>query len=260
MIQSVAIVGAGNLAWSLIPALQAQGLAVAQLISRSRTQRQRFQQQFAIPHGSNQLGHLEPEVDAVFLCVPDQAITEVAQRLPPTPAMRVHASGATPLQALQTPAPAPMGVFYPLQTFTLDRRVDMGSIPLFVEGSDARTQDALLHLAQGISRQAIALASPERLRLHAGAVFASNFPNLLYQVAEAQLPAGLGFEVYEPLVREQVRKAATLGPRQSQTGPARRGDLATIQQHLRLLQETPHWQQLYRQLSQLINEQLALDE
>src|SRR4249919_3868900 len=58
------------------------------------------------------------DADLVLLCVPDQAIAEVATRLPPGPWV-AHVSGATPLSSLG-PHVRRFGL-HPLQTFTRSR-------------------------------------------------------------------------------------------------------------------------------------------
>ena len=76
-----------------------------------------------------------------------------------------------------------------------------------------------------------------RKHIHLAAVFASNFSNAMWSIADDYLRKNTPYtlSLLEPLVYESVRKAMKLGPNKSQTGPARRNDHKTIDAHLQLL-------------------------
>lgn len=57
--------------------------------------------------------------------------------------------------------------------------------------------------------------------------------------------AGVPFEVLQPLILETIGKAIELGPENSQTGPAVRYDLNTIEKHLDLLSFSPDLKNIY---------------
>ena len=63
------------------------------------------------------------------------------------------------------------------------------------------------------------------------------------------MEAGLEFEYLEPLIKETIYKALAKGPEVSQTGPAVRNDLGTIDRHTRLLSFSPELQILYTQIT-----------
>ncbi|MEL6849617.1 MAG: DUF2520 domain-containing protein [Bacteroidota bacterium] len=253
----VTVIGAGNLAWSLIPALQAAGISSLQLISRNAEQLQAFQDAYGPLQIESNLDRVSQDSVLVFLTVSDQAVQEVATALKDQVAQHslvVHCSGSTPLSALNL-LRVRTGVFYPLQTFTKDKVVSFQQVPLFLEGSPG-VLASLRPLAESLSEKVFSLASEDRLRMHLGAVIANNFSNLLYQIAAAQLPSveGMDFRVYEALIREHIDKVFEFLPHQTQTGPARRGDEGTMQQHLDLLQPHPEIQALYRSLSEMIQQ------
>jgi len=261
MIQKVAIIGAGRLAWSLIPHLQQAGVEVFQLISRNAKNLNHYRETYDIPHGSLKLADLRREVDLVFLTVRDAAIEELAQRLVEEAALSprqifVHSSGSVPLSALQ-PLRERKAVFYPLQIFTRDSITSFADTPLFVEG-EGEVEEVLLSLARKMSPRVYQMDSQSRLRMHMGAVIACNFPNYLFQLAQKQLPQekGLKLDIYAPLIEATVDKALKEGPENSQTGPAIRGDKPTLDQHEKLLEDQPEVQHLYRLLSRMINPEI----
>jgi predicted short-subunit dehydrogenase-like oxidoreductase (DUF2520 family) len=247
----IAIVGAGNLAWSLAPALQRAGAQVIQLISRQAGRRAELAARCGIPGQAAHPADLDPAANLVLLTVPDGAVAEVTAQLPPGGALVAHTSGSSPLAG----RPGQRAVLYPLQTFTWGIPADFQAIPIFVE-ADPPHLEPLLALAQAMSPQAYALDSGARLQLHHGAVWASNFVNLMLRIASQVMPEPLaghpGLELYAPLLREQIRKALAAGPAAAQTGPALRGDRETITRHLALLDGHADWQELYRLLSRAI--------
>jgi predicted short-subunit dehydrogenase-like oxidoreductase (DUF2520 family) len=121
-----------------------------------------------------------------------------------------------------------------------------------VEATEPGAEATLLALAGSLSQRVALLASPQRLRLHLGAVWASNFTNHLLGVAHALLAeASLPFELLHPLVRETMDKAlaAQPSPYAVQTGPAVRHDAPTLAAHEDALANHPAWQALYAQLT-----------
>jgi hypothetical protein len=93
----------------------------------------------------------------------------------------------------------------------------------------------------------------QRLFLHLAAVFANNFSNHMFSLAEGiTLDHGLSFELLKPLIEETAAKAMTSSPRRVQTGPAFRENRRVMEKHLALLQEHPDLQILYRLISENI--------
>ena len=58
--------------------------------------------------------------------------------------------------------------------------------------------------------------------------------------------------VLHPLIKETTGKAIALGPESAQTGPARRNDMNTINDHLELLSYSQDYHDLYSQISEMI--------
>jgi predicted short-subunit dehydrogenase-like oxidoreductase (DUF2520 family) len=55
-----------------------------------------------------------------------------------------------------------------------------------------------------------------------------------------------------PLIKETISKALENGPDSSQTGPAVRNDLNTIEKHMELLSFSPDLQKLYNEITKSI--------
>jgi predicted short-subunit dehydrogenase-like oxidoreductase (DUF2520 family) len=91
---------------------------------------------------------------------------------------------------------------------------------------------------------------------HLAAVFANNFTNHLYTVANDILQThGLSFDLLKPLIAQTAQNIQHQLPAEMQTGPAVRGDMETIDMHLQLLREHVQYRQLYELISANIIEQ-----
>jgi predicted short-subunit dehydrogenase-like oxidoreductase (DUF2520 family) len=85
-------------------------------------------------------------------------------------------------------------------------------------------------------------------------VFASNFTNHMVLLSqEIMKENSLSFDWLKPLISETLSKSLTIGPENAQTGPARRGDFETLDQHLEFLTaEDEEVAELYKVISQHI--------
>lgn len=203
-------------------------------------------------HGS--LDFSESTSGLFIVSVADDALISVIRELVlPDDATIVHTSGSQPLTILQDSAATGMGVLYPLQTFSKDKKIDWKAVPFFVEAGDDRTQALLMELAAEISPRVYPMQSEQRLALHVAGVFASNFSNYMLTVAADILRDQLlSFDYLKPLIVETINKAMVLGPEEGQSGPARRGDLEILDRHLEFLQEDAKIAEIYRLISQQI--------
>jgi predicted short-subunit dehydrogenase-like oxidoreductase (DUF2520 family) len=78
--------------------------------------------------------------------------------------------------------------------------------------------------------------SDQRKKLHLAAVFVNNFTNYLFGVGEEICSDNqLSFDLLKPLIKETAEKVQSMSPKLAQTGPARRGDQKSMQEHLKLL-------------------------
>ena len=192
---------------------------------------------------------------AVFIiATSDDAIQDISREIIlPDEAVLVHTSGSQPLNLLQFAATTHLGVFYPLQTFSKSKKVDFREIPLFIESSDEKTEDMMMPLAKAISNQVHKIGSEERKALHVAAVFASNFTNHMLTMAHDILQQNsLNFDWLIPLITETINKSIAMGPEEAQTGPAKRGDLEVLDEHLEFLREQKLVAEIYKLVSQHI--------
>ena len=84
------------------------------------------------------------------------------------------------------------------------------------------------------------VSTNDRAVLHLAAVFASNYTNLMCHLSERIVQSrDLDFSLLHPLMELSAAKLQLLSPAEAQTGPALRGDTATMARHRQLLRELP---------------------
>jgi predicted short-subunit dehydrogenase-like oxidoreductase (DUF2520 family) len=211
---SVKVIGSGRVGSAIAARLSERGLAVA-----------------------------EP-AELVLLCVPDEAIAEVARTIEPGPWI-AHVSGATPLGALD-PHRKRFGL-HPLQTFTRARgpeQLDGAWAAVVAESDEAR--HVALWLAETLGLLPFELADEARPLYHAGAAIASNYLVTLHEVAaELFRAAGAPPEALVPLMRRTIDNGFEL------TGPIERGDWETVEAHRRAIRKArPELEPLYDVLAE----------
>ena len=147
------------------------------------------------------------------------------------------------------------GVFYPVQTFTKEREIGFTNIPILLEASNEKTFDIIQQLGFSISKNDVKGAdSKKRKAIHLAAVFANNFTNHLYVIAEDILKDyNCEFDLLIPLIIETADKITEHSPVEMQTGPAIRGDKKTLKAHIKSLDENKEYRNIYKLLSKSIS-------
>jgi len=247
----IVVLGSGNVATHLAKALKAKGEEVVQVYSPNLVNAALLADSIAA-EAVNDLNAIKTNADLYIISVKDDAIESIAKRLKAVNGLVVHTSGTTDINVLSAHVKH-AGVFYPLQTFSKTKEMVFDRIPLCIEATDATQLDILHKLASKLSQQVYELGGDKRKVLHLAAVFACNFPNHLYALANQVLQQnGLDFEIIRPLIAETADKVMTNLPENVQTGPAVRADESTINKHLSMLNDMPALQEIYQTLSNSI--------
>jgi predicted short-subunit dehydrogenase-like oxidoreductase (DUF2520 family) len=237
---NIVLLGSGKVATQIGKALHNAGIPVAQVYSPTLEHAQTLAMQVHAK-AISELAELTKNADVYIISVKDDAILGLVDQLDLGDKIVLHTSGSTAMDVLKS-ASTNYGVLYPLQTFSFDKTVDFSQVPIAVEASSPEIAKQLEALAHKLSPKIIQMTSEQRLVLHIAAVFACNFSNHLYAIAEQLLESkGISFDYLLPLIPSEV-----------QTGPAIRKDEKILQKHLDFLKEQPQLQEIYRLLSQSI--------
>jgi len=250
----VSFAGSGNLAWHLAPALDNAGYSVREVYSRNPAHAASLVERLYEAEVKATLDFSTSTSRIFIIAVSDDAIEEVAREIIlPDDAILVHTSGSQPLSKLGYAATPDIGVFYPLQTFSKTRKIDFKDVPVFIESESEAVEKILMKMGHAITRNVLSIDSDRRKALHVAAVFASNFTNHMLRVSKQVADQNdLDFDWLKPLIAEALNKSLAMGPENAQTGPAKRGDLETLDRHMAFLQQDEKLAELYRVISQHI--------
>ena len=201
------------------------------------------------------------ECDAVFLTVSDQAISSVVKELADTESLSgkilVHCSGALSSEVFAETEAFGYSI-HPLYAIS-DRETayeTLANAYFTVEGN-AKYLDFWLQTLSGIGLACRPISAEDKVRYHASAVMASNLVCGLYAAAAEELEH-CGFSADEAekalagLFLDNARGIAEKGPVRQLTGPAERGDVATVRGHLGVLEGTER--DIYLKLSRKVLE------
>lgn len=186
-----------------------------------------------IPERQADLSAAAEDVDLLVLATPDDVIEEVAKVVSPrADTVVAHLAGSLGLDVL---APHPRrAAVHPLMSLadgpTGARRL-LGGGWFAVAGDDLATR-----LVADLGGRPFTVADEHRALYHASAVVASNhLVALLGQAERIAAAADVPFEALLDLVHSTIANVVELGPAAALTGPAARGDRATIDRHLAAL-------------------------
>ncbi|CAM1346538.1 Rossmann-like and DUF2520 domain-containing protein [Tenacibaculum crassostreae] len=244
----VVIIGGGNVATHLADAFsKTNNVSLTQVYARNIEQIQHFKKFTSITNNIEQL----KKADVYIIAVSDDAITEVSRKINLPDSIIAHTSGSVEMNAIKTNGSK--GVFYLLQSFSKSKEVNFDTIPFCLEAENEKDLQLLETLAKTIGKNVYHINSEQRKRLHVAAVFVNNFTNHMYKIGadicnEHQVP----FEVLQPLIKETAEKITKLNPEDAQTGPAKRNDQKTIQNHLALL--NTEQQKIYKLITKSIQQ------
>lgn len=260
MNKKIVLIGAGNVAHHLAPALLRAGMNLCQIYSRTLESARELGRKTGITYTSDTFA-VYPDGDIYIFCVSDDALLSVFKSLRINEeALILHTSGSVPLDIFK-PYRQNYGVLYPLQTFSKTRNLDFGEIPLCIEAPDKEVLKTIGQIADKLSSKVYEISSEKRKKLHLAAVLANNFTNNLYHMAGKLLEKeDLDFNLLRPLIFETAHKVMQMIPENAQTGPARRGDTNILNLHKSMLKDNRDIQTLYVLLSQSIQQTYSKKE
>ena len=246
------VIGAGNMATRLSLALQSRGLNIVQVYSRTARSASLLAERLGNIPFTTQIGEIQPDAQIYIFSVSDSALPHIISQLPANDALWLHTAGSMPIEVFCSKTDR-CGVLYPMQTISRDRDIDWSEVPVFIESRHPFDLDIIERIASSISNRVIRCTSQQRRTVHLAAVFACNFSNHMYAIAEHLLnKEGLDCDVMKLLTRATEKKAEQMSPRDGQTGPAVRNDKNVMDKHMELLEGTPECE-LYRAISQNID-------
>ena len=253
----IAVVGAGNVAYTLCNALKNKGISPYCIYVRDSEKAKTVRQDLNVETVSSYEKVLDS--DLTIIAVRDDAISDVVSHLVDYKGLVVHTSGAKPSDVLDSIGR--YGVFYPLQTISKNRELSFDDVPLLIYANSPEDLIRLHGFASLLSSKVDYCDDEQRKAIHLAAVFVSNFTDVMLEIGDKILKINdLDLSIMYPLVKEMMQKSFELSPEKALTGPARRGDMETIREHGKLLADYPKELEIYRVLTNYILEKYHKNE
>lgn len=201
------------------------------------------------------LSGLSDDSDLYIFALKDDVYEDVLKKISFKMSFAVHTSGSLSIGILEEYA-LHFGVIYPYQTISKDF-IEQTTfvVPLCIEADCDSSELELTLLSETITTIVYPTDEQQRKALHLAAIFACNFSNAMFTIADQILQnSNTKWEVMIPLLEQMVEKVKKMTPADAQTGPAKRGDIALIQKHLNKLEGT-NLQEIYTIMSAYIMDQ-----
>lgn len=271
---TIAIIGLGRLGSALAQALHHWNYQIKAVIDSKLSIAAAIAQAVKAESWGSELP-LPIAADIVFLCVPDDEIAPIAALLARSdgrdllPRYAFHCSGARTSDLL---APLRMlGVhcasLHPIQTFVgkADDWQKLSNIFFGLEGDIEAVQKAI-ELVRTIQSDWLLVPKENKVIYHAACTIASNYlVSLLIPAvklfAQMSLTEQQILKLLRPLMETTLGNLTSQGIEAALTGPISRGDVITVENHLKMLEtESPQYLLFYKLHGQILLELKSVAE
>ena len=251
MSRTVSIVGAGRLGRALGRALRQVGWRIGPVVTRSGAHSRAAVRAIGAGKPFATLTSEAMDADVILLATPDDVVADVARQLAKLAGHKcrgkvvLHSSGALDDSVLRALARcgAATGSIHPMQTFTNNSQPNLKGVIFAIEGH-SRARRAAGAMARALGGIPVPVTSSSKPAYHAAGTLVAGHALALTEAA-AQLLIKVGFTrahavvTLLPLMRQMLDNFEKHGPRAAWTGPASRGDYATVAKHRAALRRYP---------------------
>jgi predicted short-subunit dehydrogenase-like oxidoreductase (DUF2520 family) len=257
---TVTLIGAGNLAHALGPALRAAGYVIDVVAARETASSRRRAAMLAGRIGAKaiRLEDAGPGSDILWICHTDDALAETGRNLARKHGWKnkivFHSSGALTSDVLSPlkRAGASVASLHPMMTFVPGAAPKMRGVPFAVEG-DSRAVAAARAVVKNLGAEIFEIKKAAKPLHHALGSFSS--PLVVATLATAErVGRGAGLTVSQtrrlmgPILLQTMKNYQERGAAAAFSGPIKRGDLNTVRRHLQQLKRVPGASEVYRAL------------
>lgn len=242
-IHTIALIGKGNVAMALGLAWEKKGIHIAAFCNRKGILPDGFA-------GNDTLLLKDParipdRVDAILVATSDDAVMGIIDELPIGPLV-IHFSGCLPTPNGQA------AVLWPIQSIVPGKTHSATDFPIAMTCASDHSR-SLKAFAKLVATDVRHFTEVERQTAHLAAVFAANFTNHCFAIAQRLCAnAGLSWELFQPIAQHIANQGIRGNSAIHQTGPAIRKDQMVLDAHEALLDEYPDFKTIYTALSKSI--------
>jgi predicted short-subunit dehydrogenase-like oxidoreductase (DUF2520 family) len=244
-------IGAGNVSTHFVRKLCDSGFKLVQVYSRTADSAWALAEKYNAGF-TNSADEIVKDASFYLVSLPDQVLPGFLEHFKIKDKLIVHTAGSYGIDVFGEEYRY-FGVLYPLQTFSKKFDLDISVVPILIEACDNETLKEIEKIARVISDKVIETDAETRRWIHLSALFASNFTNHMYVLAEELMKSrNLDPDILNPLIEETFRKSRLMDPAEAQTGPAVRNDVNTLAKHIKMLENKPLLQKIYTFTSESI--------
>jgi predicted short-subunit dehydrogenase-like oxidoreductase (DUF2520 family) len=258
---TISLIGSGNLAQALGPALKSAGYKIETVAARDDAASRRRATALAKKLGARAiaLNDAGPCSDIIWLLHTDDALSATASLLARRPGWRgkiaLHSSGALSSRVLSPlrRAGAHTASLHPMMTFVPGTtHPDFRTVPFAVEG-DRSAVAAARQIVRALGSETFSIPAASKTLYHALGSFSSPMVVAALVTAErvgraAGLTHSQTRKVMAPILQQTLRNYLDRDAAAAFSGPIKRGDIETVRRHLRELKRVPGAVDVYRAL------------
>lgn len=257
---TISLIGSGNLAQALGPALKSAGFPIVTVAGRNNTASMKRAKALAKKLGATaiRLEEAGPQAELTWLCHTDDALADTARKLARKSGWKnkivLHSSGALSSDVLEPlrRAGAHTASLHPMMTFVSGTAPKMKDVPFAVEG-DREAVKVATEITARLGAKTFTIKNTNKVLYHALGSFSS--PMIVATLVTAERVgrgAGLSRQqsraIMGPILEQTLANYRKRGPAAAFSGPIKRGDLETVRRHLQQLSRVPQAREVYRAL------------
>jgi len=249
MKEKIAIIGAGKVAHSLVPALVKSGYNVESIHSRNLLSAKKLAQKYSVNHFTNSPKEIPTGIKIFLLTIPDSEIKATAEKLSRLKinfkqSFFIHFSGVEDITGLKSLAKkgAATGSLHLMQTFPTKRITSLKGVHAALETADERAHKLLMKISKDLQLKPFKLNSKDKVFYHLAGVIGSNFlAGNLYNLEEllslCRIDKKDSFEKLKSTIFTTLENTRKFGAANALSGPIDRGDFKTITKHITALKK-----------------------
>lgn len=261
----VSIIGAGVVGTAIGALLQRKGYSIEGVASRRMESAERAVGYIGSGAASTDPAKTAKGAEVIFITTPDGAIGSVCNEIAEAGGFTmgstvIHCCGAHSAELLDSARRCGARVLsiHPLQTMA-DTDQAVANLPgsFFALDGDEEALDVGKEIIEALGGTVMVIPSEGKMLYHAAAVTACNyFVALVFQALRmfeaVNIPGESGLPALMPLIKGTVRNLERVGVPRALTGPIERGDLKTIQGHLKAFDRfMPEGRQIYCEMGKV---------
>lgn len=250
---NISFVGAGRVGSAMSSLLFEHGSTILSIIDVNQKAARKLANSVNCKLASTDVSDIHPKTQIIFITTPDDQISDVAQKISSIKNLNfkkltvIHTSGVHTSDVLSPLAKKGASVlsFHPIQTFPANKsrrelQKSLDGIYFGIEGNK-KIHFLSQQLVKTFRGKSVFISKQDKPLYHLACVFASNYIvtalNALCEASEKLKFKVSWVDVFAPLINTSLKNVFTTSPLAALTGPIERGDIKTIELHLRSLAE-----------------------